>query len=291
MRSPSSRVTRRAVRNESASVTFTTRSTSVGSKVVGQKSSPTPFDEIRPSRSAREHRALGIGADDLHVGVLRLQVAGDAGDRAAGADAGDEVRDAPGGLAPDLGAGGQLVRARVGLVGVLVGTERARRLPHEAFGRRVVGARVFGRHRGRAHDHLGAVRAEQRDLLVAHLVAHHEDALVAPLGRDDREARAGVARGRLDDRAARLEQPGLLGRVDHRDGGPVLDAAAGVDHLDLGEQPAREVAPDPPQAHQRRVPDQVEDRVGDLHVGWHRARIAHPPTVPAGRSSRRSTHP
>ncbi len=42
MRSPSSRVTRRAAANDSASVTITVRSTRAGSYVVGQKSSPTP---------------------------------------------------------------------------------------------------------------------------------------------------------------------------------------------------------------------------------------------------------
>ncbi len=40
--SPSSRAIRRAVRNESRSETVTYSSTSVGSNVVGQKSSPMP---------------------------------------------------------------------------------------------------------------------------------------------------------------------------------------------------------------------------------------------------------
>ena len=42
MRRPSSRVTLRAAANDSVSLTFTVRSTSDGSNVVGQKSSPTP---------------------------------------------------------------------------------------------------------------------------------------------------------------------------------------------------------------------------------------------------------
>ncbi len=42
MSSPSSRVTRRAIANDSASLTRITRSTTDGSYVVGQKSSPTP---------------------------------------------------------------------------------------------------------------------------------------------------------------------------------------------------------------------------------------------------------
>ena len=87
------------------------------------------LDEVRPARAAGEHRTLGVGGDDPDVRVLRLEVAGGAGDRAARAGTGDEVGDPPGGLAPQLGPGRQLVGARVGRVGVLVGAKgvRARR--------------------------------------------------------------------------------------------------------------------------------------------------------------------
>jgi hypothetical protein len=51
--------------------------------------------QVRAARAAGVDRALGVGADDLDptAGDL-LEVAADAGDRAAGAHAGDEVRDA-----------------------------------------------------------------------------------------------------------------------------------------------------------------------------------------------------
>ena len=97
---------------------------------------------------------------------------------------------------------------------------------------------MLGRHRGGAHHDLGAVRAEQRDLLLAHLVGHHEDAVVAALRGDDGEPDAGVARRGLDDGAARLQQTVALGGVDHGDGGPVLHAAAGVEHLELRDEVA-----------------------------------------------------
>ena len=52
------------------------------------------FDEVRATGAAGVHRTFGVGADDLDRRVLRFQVASDAGDGAAGADAGDEMRDA-----------------------------------------------------------------------------------------------------------------------------------------------------------------------------------------------------
>ena len=71
------------------------------------------LDEVRPPRPAGVHRTRRVGADDLDVRVLRLQVARDSGDRAAGADAGDEVGDLAVGLPPDLRARSS-VRARAG---------------------------------------------------------------------------------------------------------------------------------------------------------------------------------
>jgi hypothetical protein len=91
------------------------------SYVVGQKSSPDALDEVRPAVAAGVDRADRVGAVDLHpaVGDL-LEVAADAAERAAGAGAGDEVRDPPVGLLPQLRPGALVVRARVGRVGVLV---------------------------------------------------------------------------------------------------------------------------------------------------------------------------
>ncbi len=88
-----------------------------------------------------------------HRGVLRFEIPSDPADRPARAHAGHEVRDPPGGLSPDLGPGGGLVRSRVLRIVVLVRLEGARRGRSDLVGDRVVGLRMLGRHRGRAdHD-------------------------------------------------------------------------------------------------------------------------------------------
>ena len=91
----------------------------------------------------------------------------------------------------------------------------------------------------RAERRSGTPRLRRRtpehvDLVLADLVGHHEDAGVAALLSYDRQADAGVARGRFDDRAARLELPLTLGRVDHAQRDAVLHRATRVEVLDLG---------------------------------------------------------
>src|SRR5205807_10168535 len=115
------------------------------------------LDEIRPARAARVHGALGVGADDLDVGVLLFEVLRDAGDGAARADPRDEVGDAPCRLPPDLRARAPLVGDRILGIVVLAGLIGAGDLPGQAVGDRVIGVGVVGGNGGRADDDLGAV--------------------------------------------------------------------------------------------------------------------------------------
>ena len=100
------------------------------------------LDEVGMDLFVRVDRALRIGADDLDVRVLLLEVARHPGDRAAGADADDQVRELAVGLAPQLRPGRLVVRLRVGRVRVLVGLEGAGDVAREAVGDAVVGARA-----------------------------------------------------------------------------------------------------------------------------------------------------
>src|SRR4029077_2690280 len=77
-------------------------------------------------------RALGIGADDEHVGRLLLEVAADAGDGAAGPHGDHDRVDVAARLPPDLRAGGFVVRLRVRHVRVRVRLEAAGNLLGEA---------------------------------------------------------------------------------------------------------------------------------------------------------------
>ena len=87
-----------------------------------------------------------------------------------------------------------VVRLRVVHVRVLVGLEAAGDLLGEPVGDGVVALRRVVLDRGRRDHDLGAVGAQERDLLLAHLVRHDEDAAVALDRGRDGEADAGVAR-------------------------------------------------------------------------------------------------
>jgi hypothetical protein len=112
---------------------------------------------------------------------------------------------------------------------------------------------------GRRRDHdLGTVRAQRRDLLLAHLVGHHEDAAVALVRRRDREPDARVPRRGLDDRPAGPQAPVAFCCLDHREPDPVLVRPARVHELELREQGGARLATERVEPDDRRRADEIE---------------------------------
>ena len=224
------------------------------------------LDEIGPTGAAGVDRALRVRADHLDppAGLL-LEIATGAAHRAARADAGHEVRDLPVGLRPKLRAGRAVVGLGVLRVAVLVWLPATGRLAGQSITDGVVRARVLGVDGCGAHLDLRAVRAQRVDLVLGDLVRADEDALVALGLGHDRQPDAGVARGRLHDRSARLELAGLLCRLDHAQRDPVLHGPAGVEVLDLGKHRGPDLAGHPAQPQEGRVADEIDEVVVDLH--------------------------
>ena len=101
---------------------------------------------------------------------------------------------------------------RLGIVGIaeLVDEVRAAALGDRRAEILVVLRMALADVGARQHD-FRAHRAQVEDLLLAHLVGQHQDQAIALLRGDQRETEAGVAGGRLDDRAAGLQIAALLG--------------------------------------------------------------------------------
>ena len=187
---------------------------------------------LGPLADARDARAFGrLRADDAHRRVLLLQVARHAGDGAGGAHRADEVRDAAGGVGPDLGAGGLVVHARVVGVGELV-EHAALAVALHLLGQV---ARVLHAARARRQDQLGAEGLHRLRALDRQVLRHDQQHAVAADRRGHRQRDAGVARGGLDQRVAGLDVAALLGAPDHADRRPVLDRAGRVVALELAQ--------------------------------------------------------
>ena len=189
--------------------------------------------------------------------VLRLQVLADAGDRAAGADAGHEVGDPAGGLRARSPARccGRATRGSpgcgTGWAGRRRGSPRSGGWPRSS---RSPGGR---RHRRRADDHLGAVGPQQLDLLLAHLVGHDEDAAVAA-----RAATMASPTPVLPDVGSTIVPPGWRSPAGSAastmaSAGRSFTLPPALRNSHLASTVAVEPLADTVEADERRVPDQI----------------------------------
>ena len=187
---------------------------------------------VRTRCTALQHRALyRLHRHHAHRGILRLQIFGHAGQRAAGAHARHEDVYLAVGILPDFGTGGAAMHRWVGRVGKLVGDQAALNLLMQLLR---PGDGALHAQRPIGQDQLGAVGADQRAALRAHAVGHHDQRAVSTRRRHPCQADTRVAAGGLDDGAARSERAACLRRVQHGAGGAVLDAPGGVERLQLG---------------------------------------------------------
>ena len=90
--------------------------------------------------------------------------------------------------------------------------------------------------------------------------------LIAARVADQRQPDPGIAGGALDDRAAGPQQPLLLGVEDDRQRRPVLDRAARIQELALAQDLAAGGVGHLVQAHQRRVADQIDEALANVHA-------------------------
>ena len=161
-------------------------------------------------------------------------------------------------LPPDFRAGRVIVRVRIKVIVKLIRLERAGDLRRKSVGDAVVGLGRIGRYVAWRYHDVGAVRAQQIDLFLRHLVGHYEDASVSANGGGHGKAGARVSAGRFDDGAARLEQSLRLGGVEHRDRRPILHTSAGIHIFDLRKYEALCAVGNLVQLDQRRVADRFE---------------------------------
>ena len=212
--------------------------------------------------AAQDGRFSWLNCVDFQVRILRAEEPGRALERTASADAADEDVNLAVSLLPELGAGRVLVHQHI--VWVIELLEHVTfTLLGDLLGHQKCTAHSLGA--GREND-LSSEGEEDRTPLEAHRVRHDHDALVALRGGDHRERDASVARGRLDERIARLDVAAQLGDLYHRPADAVLDRVARIVRLhlchDVGVQALRQLCE--PEA--RCVADELDYRVGNLRL-------------------------
>ena len=247
-------------------------------EVVGHEAGADALDLVRPGPQAlagdrlADHRTV----DRLHghrhqrPAERLLDVAADAGDRAAGADTRHQHIHASIGVLPDLRAGGVVVNAGIGRIHELLQHDVAIRI---GFGQLAGGSdrpahphAPFGEHQPRP------VGGEQLAALQAHRLRHGQRQRDPPRGRHEGQGDAGVAAGGLDQLLAGPEQAILLRLPDHRRADAALDRIRGIAPLDLGQDPGSGPRTDAIQLHQGCTTD-AETVIGvdGAHQGGGRA--------------------
>ncbi len=236
------------------------------------------FAVLHPVVERAAHR---VGEHDAHAPVaVLLQRARHAAERAARAGGADERVEPAFGLAPDLGAGGRVMRLTVRRVVELVAAHRARNSGGHARRELLVVIRI-GIWDGLHHLHLRAERAQQPLLLRRLVVGHHDHAAIPARVAKVRKPDAGVAGRTLDQRAARRQQPLALERVEDALGRAVLHRAARVQELRLAENLAARLVAERVETNERRVAD------GAGHAGANLLRHASQSSVTARPATRR----
>ena len=202
-----------------------------------------------------DHRAVGRfnghGFDRLARFIL--DVTGDAGDGATGADAGHEHVNGAIAVVPDFRTGGLEVDLGVGGIVELAW--------HEVLAGIAVGD-LLGLGDGTGHalggfgeDQFGAKNGHHPATLDRHRLGHREDQLVAAGCCREGQGDTGVSGRRLNDHLVLGELAALLGIPDHVGADPALDAVSRVAAFHLGQHGGFAVLGDAVQLHQRSVAD------------------------------------
>jgi len=122
--------------------------------------------------------------------------------------------------------------------------------------------------RGRLDDlDLGAESAHHLQLLLGDVIRRDQQAFVAGCACNQRQAHAGAALRRLDQRPARQQLAACRCLAYHLERDPILATAARVEEFGLAEDGASGRVRERSQMHQRRATDQVQHTLRRDEVG------------------------
>ena len=149
------------------------------------------------------------------------------------------------------------------MIVILVRVQTVGRLLRNLAGNTVVTTRILGFDRGRRYNYLGPKSLKRMNLLIAHLIGHNEDALVALHRCGDSEPHACVSRSGFNDGSTGLDHALTLGVFDDRDADTVFDGSSRVEELNFGQNGRLNPLRDTTELHQRSIANGLEDVLRD----------------------------
>ena len=209
---------------------------------------------LRPAADTRNRRPLGgLQADDLHLGILFLEIARHAHDGAGGAHGADEMRHPAMGIPPDFRAGTGVMGFGVVHVAELIQHLAPAFAVH--LQRQIPGPfhALFLAHQ----NQFGTVGGHRPLALVTGVLRHDQDHPVAHDRRGHGQGDAGIAGGGLDQGITGLDVAALLGQTDHRQRRAILHRARRVVAFELEQNGVAGIAGHALQAHQRGIADAI----------------------------------
>ena len=228
----------------------------------GDEGDAYAFDLVRAGFAAFEHAAFGFDRNSKDLGQALFEQACDAGEGACGADSDDGGIDAAFHLLPDFLRGGFFVEVGVGWIFKLHGSPTAGGFAlegeHAADG---PGHHFFRRRL----DDLRAEATHERAFFFRVAIRHEQAHTIAALHSDESQTDAGISCCGFADGAPGAEDAAAFGIEHNAEGGAVLDAAAGIHHVELGPNlgaAGRDYAIEP---HHGRETYELSDVRADAH--------------------------
>ena len=178
--------------------------------------------------------SVRLQADAANRRIQFLEAPRGADKSSAGAEPGDEMSDAPGGLFPDFVRRGLIMGAPIGRVAVLIHIKIPARLGGDNFLRaqnRSVRAFI-----ARRDDQLGAKSLQNFLALFARARRQAKFHAIAQRRGNHGVGDPGISAGRVQDGLARLQLPRPFRFANHFQRGPVLYRAARIEPFRLAEK-------------------------------------------------------
>src|SRR5438067_5388026 len=209
--------------------------------------------QIAIGKPRPHRRAVRIGADDLNLRILFLEVSAHTSQRATGANGCDKRGNLAFGLFPDFRAGAAIMRVAISRVIELVRPEPAALLRKATRDMIIIFRILVGLLRHRLY--LRAERSEQMHFLRRLIIRNYDDGAISPRPPDHGKTDPRVTGCSLNDRRAWFEPTRFLSVSDNSVSRSIFHRTGRIHEFRFSQNFAPRQFGQASQSNQRRVPN------------------------------------